>query len=142
MLYISDFPLKAWLQSHPELLEDIKEHHFMEKFLKRDFITLTYWGNFSKNPKFNWNEKIICMLRGQETFRLVSFIYKLEFYSGVKRSLNPQDIPINLFNEDMNKEDKKLIYEVVINHGDCLYLPSLHWFQSKTTSGNVQDYYP
>lgn len=64
MIYIDDFPLKAWLQSHPELLEDVKEHHFMETFIKRDFITLTYWGNFRRKPKFNWNEKIVCMMRG------------------------------------------------------------------------------
>jgi len=50
MLYLTDFPLQAWLQSHPELLEDVKEHHFMATFLKRSFITLTYWGNFKRKP--------------------------------------------------------------------------------------------
>ena len=114
----------------------------METFIKRDFITLTFWGNFRRKPKFNWNEKIVCMMRGQETFRMVSFIYKQEFHSGVKKSLNPQDIPIDLFDEDMKDHDKKMIYEVVINPGDCLYTPSLHWYQSKTTTSDPQDYYP
>ena len=48
----------------------------------------------------------------------------------------------NIYYTDINIVKKKMIYEVKIYHGDCLYIPSLHWYQSKTTSDVPNDYYP
>ena len=100
MLYIEDVPLSVWLQSHPNLLNDIQIPKYINRFLSINAskdITLTFWGNFKRKPKFNWNEKIVCSLRGQETFRFVSFIYKQEMYSGVNYNWSPEYIPVDLF---------------------------------------------
>ena len=59
-------------------------------------------------------------------------MYKEEMYSGVNYNWSPEYIPVDLFSEK-GQFQHKIVSEARIKQGDCIYIPSLHWFQSQTT---------
>lgn len=54
-------------------------------------------------PKFNAKERLICMIQGKETVRIVSSIFKHNMYSGVFENLDPIESPVNLFEKINSK---------------------------------------
>ena len=59
--------------------------------------------DFKRKPVFNDRERLVCLLNGKETFRMVSSIFKQNMYSGVFVDMDPLETPINLFETDMAK---------------------------------------
>jgi hypothetical protein len=83
----------------------------MSLFLSLENITLTLWAKFERSPVFNTHEKLVCMIEGSEKFMLA-------------QSLSPSpDFSLS----------------TTLNRGDCLYIPSLHWYKSETVG---EDMYP
>lgn len=92
------------------------------------------WSEFKRKPEFNHKEKLVCLIQGQEKFRIVSAIFKQNMYSGIYEDLDPLETPINLFETDpaniskyrlMNVKD---VFEADLQAGGCLYIPSYYWF--------------
>ena len=83
---------------------------------------------------FNHREKLVCLVSGNEKFRMVSSIYKQNMYSGIYEDLDPLETPINLFETDQYKQQKykllnlKDVFEADLQEGGCLYIPSYYWF--------------
>ena len=61
---------------------------------------------------FNNREKLVCLLQGQETFRMVSVIFKHNMYSGVFMDMDPLETPINLFESDTEKIQKYKLMKI------------------------------
>ena len=79
-------------------------------------------------------ERFICMIDGQEEFRIVSPVFRQNLYSGVYDDLHPTALPddITFFNIDAEKyplmaEISDYIQSATLHPGDCIYLPSLAW---------------
>jgi len=122
------------LQMNPNLLKDIETPEFLGKFLKLHKVGLTLWGDFSRRPVFNLKERYVCMIKGNEKFRLVNAIFKQNMYSGVFEDLGPLETPVNLFEKDVSKLKRynlvkaENIFEADLKPGSCLYVPSYYWF--------------
>jgi len=107
MLYLDNMPI---LLGKSNLVDDIKKPEYMSKFMNNRSIGLTLWSKFNRKPQFNKREMLICMVKGAETFRMVSAIYKPNMYSGVFEGLDPADTPVDLFESDPSqKAQYKLI---------------------------------
>jgi hypothetical protein len=84
-------------------------------------------------PKFNVKERLVCMIQGKETVRIVSSIFKHNMYSGVFENLDPIESPVNLFEKENSKSKYNLmkksdVYEASLEPGSCLYIPSYYWY--------------
>lgn len=132
-LYYLDNVLST-LSLNQNLVKDIKVPEFLSRYLRLQKIGLTMWGEFERRPTFNLKERVVCMVQGKETFRMVSSIFKQNMYSGVFEELGPLETPINLFEKDpmrirryqlMKVQD---IFEVQVEQGGCLFIPSYYWF--------------
>jgi len=104
---------------------------------------LTIWPQFERKPEQDNNENYVCVIAGQEEFRLISGVFKQNLYSGVYQDLKPSALPIdmNLFDivEDkypLTKEilDDGYILTATLKTGDCLYVPAFYYSQSRTLS--------
>ena len=78
------------------------------------------WANFTRMPQFNWNEKLICVFEGTEIFRVLSILEQSQ--KNRPAESNPLDLNFSLFSRD--------IPEQILTKGDCLFIPSLHWWES------------
>lgn len=94
---------KTLIDTNKQLKEDYNEPRYLSIYLKMTSIGLTYWGEFNRKPLFNHDERVVCIIKGKERFRLVSSIFKQNMYSGVFEDLDPLDTPINLFETDLEK---------------------------------------
>jgi len=72
----------------------------MGSFMSFSKLSMTLWGPFQRTAKFNHKEKLFCVVSGIEHFRMVSFLFKHNMYSGVYSDLNPDETPINMFEKD------------------------------------------
>ena len=86
-------------------------------------------------------ERFVCVLDGVEQFRIVSPIFRQNIYSGVYDDLHPSEIPEDLSFFDIQEDKYPLMAEVEehilkaeLGKGDCIYVPGLHWVQSRTQS--------
>ena len=62
--------------------------------------SLTVWNQFTRVPKKIENDQYVCILKGEEIFRLVSPIFRQNIYVGVFENLPPEDTPLNFFDVD------------------------------------------
>jgi len=77
-LYLEDENIKVWSYYRPDILNDFEVPHYIGSILPLESTTLTLWAKFRRKPKFNWHEKLVCIIEGQETIKMVSFVYKSE----------------------------------------------------------------
>ena len=66
----------APLRGNLNLTNDIQFPLFMNDFLRLNKIGLTVWESFRRKPKFNKQEKFVCVMHGNERVRMVSAIFK------------------------------------------------------------------
>lgn len=117
---------------------DAPRPYFLDSFLNLKGMTLSHVQDFKRKPVFTDSERLVCLLQGRETFRMVSSIFKQNMYSGVFMDMDPLETPINLFETDMEKIQKyKLmkiddVYQANMEAGSCLFIPSYYWYQSRT----------
>ena len=107
----------------------------MEDFLQPRTHTLTIWSNFNRTTKKLFFENQICVYSGNETFRMVSPIFRKNIYVGVFEKLPPTASPIDFFNIDYDHfpfAKQVNFLEVTLEAGDCLYVPAYYYIQSKT----------
>jgi hypothetical protein len=64
---------------------------------------LTIWPDFIRLPRKLYNENHICVLKGQERFKLASSIYRKNIYVNVLESVKPEESPLNFFDIDIQK---------------------------------------
>jgi len=83
-----------------QLVQDYEMPEFLAKYLHLQKVGMTIWSEFSREPKFNHFEKLVCAVTGTEKFRMVNAIFKQNMYSGVYEDLDPLETPINLFETD------------------------------------------
>ena len=80
-------------------------------------------------------EQHICIMKGREHFKLVSPIFRKNIYAGTKEEFSNSFSPLDFFNVDFQKyplaAEVKFI-DAVVEAGDCLYVPSYYYIQSKT----------
>ena len=114
---------------------------WLHKFLGLRTTTLSIWPPVEHKPKQVKGETFMCLLNGEESFRLISSVFKQNLYSGVYDDLPPADIPddINFFqlNEQkypLLKQVESYILKATLSSGDCIYIPAYYWFQTKSTS--------
>jgi hypothetical protein len=121
-------------QSNPELQSDVRAPFYMDNFSRLMRVGFSYWQDFKRKPEFNRVERIVCLTKGAETFRLVAPIFKNNIYAGVYDDLDPMETPINFFETDPAKISKyKLmqisdVYQAELTRGQCLYIPAYYWF--------------
>jgi hypothetical protein len=108
---------------------------WLHKFLRLQKTTLSIWPPIEHKPKQVQGETFMCLLDGQESFRLVSSVFKQNLYSGVYDDLPPTEIPedIDLFavNEakyPLLKQVETHILKATLNGGDCIYIPAYYWY--------------
>ena len=97
---------------------------------------LTIWSDFNRRAKRILNERYICVMKGQETFKLVSPIYRKNLYVGVFIWADKQNSPLDFFN--INEKKYPLTKQVnfidaKLEEGDCMYVPAFYFVQSKST---------
>ena len=73
---------------------------------------MSHLQDFKRKPVFNHREKLVCVLHGVETFRMVSVIFKQNMYSGVFMDMDPLETPINLFETDAEKIQKYKLMKI------------------------------
>ena len=56
---------------------------FIANLVRNRATGLTIWKDFERKPEYKDRERYFCVVSGQESFRLVSPIYKQNIYSGV-----------------------------------------------------------
>jgi hypothetical protein len=99
------------------------------------------WPQFERKPIQVQNEQVICVVTGKEEFKIASGIFRQYLYVGVFDELEIDSVPeeINFF--DIDKEKYSLVNQLsetgaiqttVLNAGDCMYLPSFYFWQSRT----------
>lgn len=60
MFYLDN--VLSTLQLNKKLLSDIRVPEYLSKYLRLHKIGLTMWGEFSRRPTFNLNERVVCMV--------------------------------------------------------------------------------
>ena len=77
----------------------------LQQFLSFQGASFTLWHSFKRVPRFVNNERFICVLSGQEEFRLVSPVFRQNLYAGVYDDLHPTALPedLELFSIDATK---------------------------------------
>lgn len=88
------------------------------------------------------HEQHICVLKGKETFRIVSPIFRKNIYCGELEQLNEIDSPMDFFKPDYEKFPYAKQFEFVeieLAAGDCMYVPAYYYIQSRTSSEPLQD---
>ena len=122
----------------PLLAEDF-EKPLLHEFVQYEGFGLSLWGPFDRKPKTSANEHWICVLDGSEEFRIVSPVYRQNIYSGVLDHLHPAMLPKDITFFDIDAEKYPLMAEIedhiltsTLEKGDCIYVPSLHWIESRT----------
>ena len=63
---------------------------------------LTVWKDFNRRPKKVTNEQYVCVVRGQERFRIVSPIFRKNIYVGAFPGLKTES-PLDFFNFNAEK---------------------------------------
>lgn len=84
-------------------MSDIPLPFYLDEYLQMKKLTISHLQDFKRKPKFNTNEKLVCLLQGRETFRMVSSVFKQNMYSGVFEHMDPLETPINLFETNATK---------------------------------------
>ena len=72
-------------------------------------------------------EQYICVIKGEEEFRVVSPIYRQNIYVGVSEKLQSNQSPLDLFNVDYERfphAKQAKIQNVTLKAGDCMYVPA------------------
>ena len=114
---------------------DLVRPLFIAKALRARHTGLTVWPHFSdRRPEVRDRERYICVISGNEEFRLVSPVYKQNIYSGVLEELRPDETPLDFF-KVVNETRFPLFNEAkVLSHvltaGECLFIPAFFWSQS------------
>jgi len=119
-----------------DLISDIMAKPDFMHFTRKRRTMMTIWPNFIRHPGYKLEEQVVCVVVGQETFKIVGPAYKQHIYSGVFEKYDPDISPVDFFRD--NLEHFPLVkaakmYTVVLNPGDCLYIPSFWWSQSQST---------
>jgi len=91
---------------------------------------ISIWGDFRRRPKQVQNEQYICLLKGEESFKLVSPIFRKHLYAGVFDNFKGDETPIDFFELNTSKyrwtRDVTFI-DVDLGAGDCLYVPAFYY---------------
>lgn len=147
--YIDEY---AFASPNPAMIaKDWKKPSFMTSILKSKSTAVSVWfKDFERRPKYNGNrEKYICLLSGEEQFRIVGPAYKQNLYAGGKEygQLAPDEIPLDLFdytkNGYRNKEEFPLADDVhimetdVLKGGSCIFIPAFNYYQSRSRDKGV-----
>ena len=67
-------------------------------------MSLTIWDNFPRRPEFTFTDKLICVSKGVEIFRLVSGIYKERIKGGfTNKDCKETEIEFSFFDSKIYK---------------------------------------
>lgn len=87
------------------------------------------WKDFERRPRKIVNEQYVCVVKGQERYRIVSPIFRKNIYVGDVSVLKGES-PLNFFDFDSDKyvftKQAKFI-DVILNAGDCMYIPAYYY---------------
>ena len=78
-------------------------------------------------------------MKGQETFRMASPIFRKNLYVGVFERFDKNNSPLDFFNIDQSKYPYAASVKFIdakLNAGDCVYIPAYYYIQSKTTGAD------
>lgn len=132
MGFIQDLPLSAMYHKFQKYT--LVGDNVIQEIMRPRRKLLTIWKDFNRRPKKIVNEQYICVVKGQERYRIVSPIFRKNIYVGAYPHLR-QECPLDFFNFDANKyaftKQAKFI-DVILNAGDCMYVPAFYYIQSKT----------
>ena len=80
-----------------------------------------------------------CVIDGREKMRLMSPVFNQNLYQNVYEDVEPLALPeaLDLFSIDAEKfplldEVREYILEAELSKGDCIFVPSLYWYQYET----------
>lgn len=146
MGFIQDLPLSA--QYHKFQKYTLVGENVIQEIMRPRRKLLTVWQDFNRRSRKIVNEQYICVVAGQERYRIVSPIFRKNIYVGAYPHLR-QESPLDFFNFDANKyvftKQAKFI-DVILNAGDCMYVPAFYYIQSKTLAKEsiiyTQEYAP
>jgi hypothetical protein len=136
-----NFYIRNELLVSKTLSNDFTRPQFIGKVLRSRFTGITVWPSFpGRKPEVRDRERYLCVIKGEEEFRLVSPVYKQNIYSGVLEELSPTESPLDFFTR-VNETQYPLFSEakilsVVAQAGQCLFVPAFYWLQSQTRTGD------
>ena len=73
------------------------------QILRQRNTLYTNWVDFKRRPKKIVNEQYICVLKGQEEYKIVSPIFRKNIYVGVIEKFKQDETPLDFFNINLKK---------------------------------------
>jgi len=70
----------------------------LAEIMRKRNVLLTSWKDFNRVPKKIENEQYICVVKGQEQYKIVSPIFRKNIYVGAYNNLRRSDTPLDFFN--------------------------------------------
>ena len=132
--FIQDLPITA--QYDKIMYNGQIGNNALSEILRQRNTLYTNWADFNRRPKKLVHEQYICVLKGQENYKLVSPIFRKNIYVGVLEKFKQHETPMDFFTWNPRKwrlaRQAKFI-DVTLNAGDCMYVPAYYYIQSHTT---------
>ena len=135
MVFIQNWNLN---KSPLMMSSDLYQDNFMTNLSQRRARKFTQWKNFKRKPEKLLYESHICVVRGTETFRFASPIFRKHLYVGSYPHLKRDESPLDFFH--LSEKDYPTAREVTfitvkLAAGDCMFVPAFYYIQSKTEYG-------
>eukprot|EP00355_Strombidium_rassoulzadegani_P000133 CAMPEP_0168608272 /NCGR_PEP_ID=MMETSP0449_2-20121227/534_1 /TAXON_ID=1082188 /ORGANISM="Strombidium rassoulzadegani, Strain ras09" /LENGTH=201 /DNA_ID=CAMNT_0008648237 /DNA_START=315 /DNA_END=916 /DNA_ORIENTATION=+ len=114
------------------LKRDITEPYHAQAFLSLDKVYMWDGIGTKSLPHQDDAENIMCVVRGFKTFYIVSPFQSHFVYSGQKENYPNNYSPVDFLEPDLEKFPlfkQARVFEVKIEAGDCLFLPTFWWHQ-------------
>ena len=86
-----------------------------------------------RKPQRTISEQQICVMKGSETFKMVSPIYRKNIYVGAFQDLPKYVSPVDFFAVDQEAyplAKDGIFVTAKLEAGDCMYIPSYYYVQS------------
>ena len=122
----------------PRLKSDYS-YPILHDFLPFQTLYLSIWPKFEHKPVMMQGESWHCVIDGREKMRLMSPVFNQNLYQNVYEDVEPHTLPeaLDLFKIDAEKfplldEVREYILEAELSKGDCIFVPSLYWYQFET----------
>lgn len=79
-------------------------------------------------------ETYACLIKGKESYKMVSPVFRQNLYAGKRPELKPFESPVDLFHDPVAENldvfpllNQTQIYHVDLEAGQCLFIPA-HWW--------------
>ena len=131
-----NFVQQTNLISFPKFDKTMFSSNAISQILRLRKKTISIWSDFIRRPRKLSTENYICVVKGQEQFKIVSPIFRKNLYVGVLEKYALDESPLSFISVDYKRFPFAKMADFVdatLNAGDCMYVPAYYYVQSKTS---------